>query len=153
MHCGYCEGLRPRSLWVLASPVEAATAFSCSEFLVPEQQHRYPCLPQPLPFLLPQPLHDEEDVCPEVRAGFLSRLTFNWMGPLMKRGYRAPLDFADVWRLPPGDRSATLDQRFVHLWAAERQRNPQNPSLVRTGGGSTQKGLGGVGRDVTAVAG
>lgn len=76
------------------------------------------------------PLHDDEDVCPEVRAGPLSRLTFSWMGPLMKRGYRAPLTFADVWRLPPADRSATLDQRFAHFWAAERQRNPENPSLT-----------------------
>lgn len=94
--------------------------------------------PTPLPPLTPvpqwQPLHDDEDVCPEVRAGPLSRLTFSWMGPLMKRGYRAPLTFADVWRLPPADRSATLDQRFAHFWAAERQRNPENPSLVRVAG-------------------
>lgn len=69
-------------------------------------------------------------VCPEVDANILSRLTFSWMGPLMREGYREPLTFDKMWTLPPGDRSAVLDARFLRLWAAERFRHPEHPSLV-----------------------
>lgn len=43
-------------------------------------------------------------MCPEATAGLVSRLLFTWMGGLMVKGYRAPLHFEDIWKLPPGVR-------------------------------------------------
>ena len=49
-------------------------------------------------------LHDGAPVCPECTAGLWSRLTFGWLSPLIKRGYKTPLTEADLWSLPPADR-------------------------------------------------
>jgi len=44
-------------------------------------------------------------VCPEWGAGVLSSLTFSWLSPLIRKGYKAPLQDKDIWTLPPTDRS------------------------------------------------
>ena len=53
---------------------------------------------------LPDLLVDDEGftkhVCPEQNANICSRLTFEWMGPLMKLGHERPLEKEDVWMLP-----------------------------------------------------
>jgi hypothetical protein len=67
-----------------------------------------------LPFLLlPQPLANGSaegpGVCPEWGAGLMSTLTFSWLSPLIKQGYKTPLQDKDIWSLPPTD-------RWVVLW-------------------------------------
>jgi ATP-binding cassette subfamily C (CFTR/MRP) protein 1 len=47
------------------------------------------------------------EVCPEYSAGFLSRLTWHWMQPLMSVGYKRPLEKNDIWTVNP-DRSVDL---------------------------------------------
>ena len=42
---------------------------------------------------------------------------------------RKPLQFEDMWRLPPQDRVANLAQRFETVWEKEQQK--AKPSLVR----------------------
>ena len=42
--------------------------------------------------------------------------------------YRKPLQFEDMWRLPPQDRVANLAQRFETVWEKEQQK--AKPSLV-----------------------
>ena len=42
--------------------------------------------------------------------------------------YRKPLQFEDMWRLPPQDRVANLAQRFETVWDKEQQK--AKPSLV-----------------------
>lgn len=58
-----------------------------------------------------QDVIDSEDVeetdakvCPESKVGIVSRLLFNWMSPLVKLGYKKPLDSDDVWVLANSDR-------------------------------------------------
>ena len=41
---------------------------------------------------------------------------------------RKPLQFEDMWRLPPQDRVANLAQRFETVWDKEQQK--AKPSLV-----------------------
>lgn len=43
--------------------------------------------------------------------------------------FRKPLQFEDMWRLPPQDRVANLAQRFETVWDKEQQK--AKPSLVR----------------------
>jgi hypothetical protein len=35
--------------------------------------------------------------CPEATANIFSTLTFSWMTPLMKLGYKQPLLMEDLW--------------------------------------------------------
>ena len=41
---------------------------------------------------------------------------------------RKPLQFEDMWKLPPQDRVANLAERFEDVWAKEQQK--AKPSLV-----------------------
>ncbi|WIA43760.1 hypothetical protein OEZ86_010184 [Tetradesmus obliquus] len=75
-------------------------------------------------------LHDGAPVCPECTAGLWSRLTFGWLSPLIKRGYKTPLTEADLWSLPPADRVEVLEQRFHAAWQQQlAAHGPQKASL------------------------
>lgn len=43
-------------------------------------------------------------MCPEWTAGIFSSLTFSWLNPLIRKGYKTPLQDKDIWSLPPTDR-------------------------------------------------
>lgn len=55
----------------------------------------------------------------EYQAGLLSRLTFQWMAPLMSVGYQRPLELNDIWIVNP-DRS--IDAMKARLEAALEKR-------------------------------
>ncbi|POR34346.1 ABC transporter family protein [Tolypocladium paradoxum] len=44
---------------------------------------------------------DERIVSREYGAGFLSKLMFQWMTPLMTTGYKRPLEQSDIWTINP----------------------------------------------------
>ena len=72
-----------------------------------------------------------DNVCPEYTAGWLSILTFSWIGPLARTGYRAPLTFSDIWSIPPYDDVEKIHARFRSAW--EKQiSSRKKPSLVWT---------------------
>ncbi|KAJ7298256.1 hypothetical protein O6H91_Y007400 [Diphasiastrum complanatum] len=49
-----------------------------------------------------------EQVCPERHANIFSRILFEWMTPLMKKGYKKPLGERDIWQLDTWDRTEEL---------------------------------------------
>ena len=57
--------------------------------------------PNPLRWGKTPPVPSEKEVCPEYKAGFLSRLVFQWISPLMSRGYKRPLEFNDIYSINP----------------------------------------------------
>ncbi|KAL2152547.1 hypothetical protein VTH82DRAFT_5731 [Thermothelomyces myriococcoides] len=67
---------------------------------LPEQKPWYK-QPNPLRWGRIPPVPKEKEVCPEYKAGFFSALLFGWMGPLMNRGYRRPLEFNDIYSVNP----------------------------------------------------
>ena len=67
--------------------------------------------------------------CPEKEVGCFSRLTFNWMGPLMTLGHKRPLEREDVWMLPAAESSKTLNNAFQAAWGEEAKL--EKPSLLR----------------------
>ncbi|KAH7391842.1 P-loop containing nucleoside triphosphate hydrolase protein [Pyrenochaeta sp. MPI-SDFR-AT-0127] len=67
----------------------------------------------------PPPVPKEREVCPEYSAPLLSRLTWQWMHPLMRVGYKRPLEKNDIWSVNP-DRSA--DVMAERLEAAFQRR-------------------------------
>ncbi|KAK9792737.1 hypothetical protein WJX73_001757, partial [Symbiochloris irregularis] len=69
-----------------------------------------------------------DETCPEHRASIVSQLTFSWITPLMRTGYKNPLQFEDVWQLPPSDRMSALAPPFGRYWADEVKKSG-GPSL------------------------
>ncbi|CAN6345532.1 unnamed protein product [Urochloa humidicola] len=56
-------------------------------------------------------------------AGFLSRLTFTWMDPLLRLGYTKPLDLGDIPPLDADDAAAAARRAFLQEWH-RRKRAP-----------------------------
>ncbi|KAI1769054.1 P-loop containing nucleoside triphosphate hydrolase protein [Hypoxylon sp. FL1150] len=74
-------------------------------------------------------LVDEEgEECPVEYATVFSRLTFSWMTPLMKHGYKQYLTEEDLWGLSPSDKSSTTGDSFEKAWNYELKHR-KNPSL------------------------
>jgi ATP-binding cassette subfamily C (CFTR/MRP) protein 1 len=70
----------------------------------------------------PPPVPKEREVCPEYTASFFSRLSWQWMQPLMRVGYKRPLEKNDIWAINP-DRSA--DVLAAKLEAAFKRRRAE----------------------------
>ncbi|KAF2200754.1 ABC multidrug transporter-like protein [Delitschia confertaspora ATCC 74209] len=75
------------------------------------------------------PVPDSREVSPEWKAGFLSRVTFHWMGPIMTVGYKRPLEHNDLWTVNP-DRSAdVLVEKLQDSFKKRRARGAKRPLL------------------------
>lgn len=64
-------------------------------------------------------------------ASWLSRLLFFWPFPLLKLGLERPLEEIDIPEILEEDSSLRNRNRFDRVWAEERRRNPEKPSLHR----------------------
>ncbi|KAK7208586.1 P-loop containing nucleoside triphosphate hydrolase protein [Myxozyma melibiosi] len=74
-------------------------------------------------------LAQEGDESPLDRANLFSRLTFEWMTPMMKLGYETYLTEEDLPGLAKGDKTAECRVSFERYW--DRQKASKNPSMVR----------------------
>ncbi|KAJ5480698.1 hypothetical protein N7539_006592 [Penicillium diatomitis] len=66
----------------------------------------------PLRWQAPPPVPDERTPSREYGASFLSKVTFQWMSPLMKVGYLRPLDLQDIWTVNPDRAVDVLSERL-----------------------------------------
>ncbi|KAF2969808.1 hypothetical protein GQX73_g3732 [Xylaria multiplex] len=57
--------------------------------------------PNPLLWGSIPPVPKERQESREASAGFFSKLTFQWMAPLMNTGYKRPLEQGDLWKVNP----------------------------------------------------
>ncbi|GAA5929198.1 hypothetical protein JCM1841_006231 [Sporobolomyces salmonicolor] len=64
----------------------------------------------------------EQPECPRLTANIFQRLTFSWMTPMMKMGYKKFLTEEDLWSLPPDDTAHALSERLERTWAARCAR-------------------------------
>ena len=72
---------------------------------------------------------------PEVRAGFLSRLFFVWLNPIIEKGAKTALMEEDMYAVTPSVDAAELSARFEAEWAIELKRAKEQPAYkpnVRT---------------------
>lgn len=77
----------------------------------------------------PPPVPHERTVCPEHTAGFFSKLTWQWMQPLMKVGYKRPLEKNDLWVVNP-DRSAdVMAAKLEEAFKRRREQGEESPLL------------------------
>jgi len=84
------------------------------EWLVPKSVSAYDAL-------------GDEDECPLERANIFSRLTFNWMTPMMKYGYKEFLTQDDLWNLSKRDTTSSTFDAFDKAWGQELEK--KKPSL------------------------
>jgi ATP-binding cassette subfamily C (CFTR/MRP) protein 1 len=59
---------------------------------------------------------------PQTSASCCSLLFFSWMTPLMKLGFKRPLENADMWTLPKNQTTDVLASKFIKHWKKEKQR-------------------------------
>ncbi|KDN53139.1 putative YCF1-vacuolar ABC transporter [Tilletiaria anomala UBC 951] len=64
-----------------------------------------------------------EKECPINTANAFSRLTFNWMQPMMSLGSQKFLGEDDMWSLPPDEDAEALGKRFAKHWKTTRTRD------------------------------
>jgi ATP-binding cassette subfamily C (CFTR/MRP) protein 1 len=76
------------------------------------------------------PVPKEREVCPEYTAGIFSRLTWQWMQPLMNVGYKRPLEKNDLYSVNP-DRSATVLAEKLNASFQKRLAEGHDRPLLR----------------------
>jgi ABC-type multidrug transport system fused ATPase/permease subunit len=69
----------------------------------------------------------DEDECPFEYADVFSVLTFGWMTPLMKHGYKTFLTQDDLWNLRKRDATKATASAFENAWKRELEK--KHPSL------------------------
>lgn len=84
------------------------------EWLVPKRLSAYDTL-------------GDEAECPVEYANVFSLLTFSWITPLMKNGYKIYLTQDDLWNLRSRDTTRSTAQDFEEVWAI--QLDKKKPSL------------------------
>ncbi|QDS69484.1 hypothetical protein FKW77_006663 [Venturia effusa] len=70
-----------------------------------------------------------EKECPAEYSNIFSSLSFGWLTPLMKRGFKTYLVQDDLWDLPERNMSKINGKKFSLAWKVEAKR--QSPSVWR----------------------
>lgn len=91
-----------------------ATIEFALEYLVPKKQSAYDAL-------------GDEDECPIEYADVFSILTFSWMTPMMKYGYKEFLTQDDLWNLRKRDATKATGSALREAWDLELEK--KHPSL------------------------
>ena len=85
---------------------------------------------------------DEADIIPEASANWLSLLTFQWIGPLIRLGYSRPLEATDLYKLQDGRSSGAIAEKIIRSFE-ERQRKAAEYNS-RLANGEISPGLKGI---------
>jgi hypothetical protein len=71
----------------------------------------------------------DDDECPVEHATVFSQLTFSWMTPMMRHGYKVFLTEDDLWGLAKNDRTGNTGAALDKAWTHELKARPNKPSL------------------------
>ncbi|KAK0916372.1 ATP-binding cassette glutathione S-conjugate transporter ycf1 [Friedmanniomyces endolithicus] len=99
---------------VFTASVALALSELVLEWLVPKKLSAYDAL-------------GDEDECPVEYANIFSRLTFGWMTPMMRYGYKEFLTQDDLWNLRKRDTTHSTSGVFEEMWNDELEK--KKPSL------------------------
>uniref|UniRef100_A0A452UGF2 Multidrug resistance-associated protein 1 n=1 Tax=Ursus maritimus TaxID=29073 RepID=A0A452UGF2_URSMA len=86
------------------------------------------CFREKPPFFSPKNVNPNP--CPELSAGFLSRLSFWWFTKMAILGYRRPLEEQDLWSLKEDDCSQKLVQGLLEEWKKLQEQAKHGPKHV-----------------------
>ncbi|XP_078385226.1 ATP-binding cassette sub-family C member 3 [Cetorhinus maximus] len=88
------------------------------------------CFSEPPPYF--SAASSGENPCPELSAGFLSRLTFWWFTGMAIQGYKHPLEDKDLWSLNKEDRSDVVVPKLLKEWEKEKQNTRRKQEVLYT---------------------
>ena len=123
---------RRQSLSRAESNTSAASDFSDSETSTKSSMKKkkfYKKL-NPLKWGPKPPIPKEREVCPEYKASLVSRITFQWMQPLMATGYKRPLEKNDIWSVNPDRSAEVLIERLNASFAKRLEQGGDKPLLM-----------------------
>ncbi|KAL9580548.1 MAG: hypothetical protein Q9212_004426 [Teloschistes hypoglaucus] len=75
------------------------------------------------------PIPKERVVSREYKAGLFSRLTWQWMAPIMHVGYQRPLELNDIWLVNPDREAGLLAERLGSSFKRRAARGDRLPLL------------------------
>ncbi|KAJ7305801.1 hypothetical protein JRQ81_010167 [Phrynocephalus forsythii] len=67
-------------------------------------------------------IENDNNPCPELRASFISKITFWWFARLMWKGYWKPLQTEDLWSLARENSSGEIVTQVETAWEKHRTR-------------------------------
>ncbi|KAJ8086007.1 hypothetical protein PM082_004826 [Marasmius tenuissimus] len=82
---------------------------------------------------------DDADIIPEVSANMFSIITFEWITPLLRLGYRRPLEAPDLYKLQDDRSAAVIGNRILESW--ERRQKEADEFNARLASGEISPGL------------
>ncbi|KAI2473757.1 ATP-binding cassette transporter protein YOR1-like protein [Annulohypoxylon bovei var. microspora] len=85
--------------------------------------------PNPLLWGSIPPIPKERQVSREYGAGFFSKLTFQWMAPLMNVGYKRPLEQDDLWSVNPDRTAEKMTSKTRESFERRKKAGDQYPLL------------------------
>jgi len=124
------QGNNNVSFILLAICEAAAVAVFFLEYMIPKARSEY------------QTLEDDEQKCPMEDSDIFSILTFGWMTPLMKAGYKKFLTEDDLWNVRRKDTTQYTEEQFTNAWQKELKKPKPNLwlALAQAFGGPYVKG-------------
>jgi hypothetical protein len=57
------------------------------------------------------------------KSNIVSKFTFGWLNPLLRRGYKKPLQINDLYQLPPTLTSDNIALKFEQEWDKEKVKS------------------------------
>jgi ATP-binding cassette subfamily C (CFTR/MRP) protein 1 len=75
------------------------------------------------------PVPKTRQVSPEYTAGLFSRLTWQWMQPLMNVGYKRPLEKNDLWSVNPNRSVDVMAQKLEASFQRRLEQGHDRPLL------------------------
>ncbi|KAI3323118.1 ATP-binding cassette transporter protein [Xylariaceae sp. AK1471] len=85
--------------------------------------------PNPLLWGSVPPVPKERQESREASAGFFSRLTFQWMAPLMNVGYKRPLEQGDLWKVNPKRSAHVMTSKCTESFERRVKNGDKYPLL------------------------
>ena len=83
----------------------------------------------PLKKSVKPPVPKQRIISREYTASFLSRLTFQWMAPLMSTGYQRPLELNDIWLVNPNRAVPVLSEKLNASFQRRVARGDKYPLI------------------------
>ncbi len=77
----------------------------------------------------PPPVPQERTVCPEYNANFFSLLIFQWINPLMTKGYKRTIELNDIWLVNPERASDHLIDTMMASFRRRAARGERKPLI------------------------
>ncbi|KAI1776106.1 ATP-binding cassette transporter protein YOR1-like protein [Hypoxylon cercidicola] len=75
------------------------------------------------------PVPKERQISREYGAGFFSKLTFQWMAPLMSVGYKRPLEQDDIWMVNPDRTAEKMTTKVREAFERRTKKEEKYPLL------------------------